>query len=88
MTTALAADDSSVRDMRNTFGAVEAWFRSESSGVFIVVLLATAALFFAAARIALRRSNASRIGLALDTVVFVVLALVGILFIIGQPFNE
>jgi hypothetical protein len=74
--------------MRNVFGAVEAWFRSESSGVVIVVLLVVAALFFVGARLVLRRSNASRIGRAFDFVVFVVLAVVGILFIIGEPFNE
>lgn len=74
--------------MRDTFGALDAWFRSGASGAAILVLLVAGTLLYGCARLTARRITGSRITRVLDAIAFAALILVGILFIIGGPLNE
>ena len=74
--------------MRPFLDTLETWFRSESSGIVIIVLMSIGTLFYAIAKWSARRPAAARLSRLLEMAAFIAFAAAGMMLTVGSPFNE
>lgn len=74
--------------MQQIVKALDVWFRSGTSGVVILALLAAGTLLYVVARALAGRSAGERMPRALETAAFIIIAAAGLLLVLGAPFNE
>jgi hypothetical protein len=74
--------------VRNLFEELDGLFRSEVSGFVILSLLGVGTLAYGFAQVIIRSDEDSRLGRFLESAAHAVLAVAGLLIVLGQAFNE